>query len=89
MTTTTLNTTNWVSYPFTLNGINFVSKVNPESSIGFKVSLIPVEMFNTMNSDAITDLFGDPSQITHDELISELARVNLGASEALIELAGE
>ena len=89
MTTTILDTTTWVSYPFTLNEINFVSKVNPDSKIGFKVNLITVEMFNAMNSDAILDLLGDPSQLTHDELVSELIRLNLGASEALIELAGE
>jgi hypothetical protein len=89
MTTTTLNTTSWVSYPFTVNGINFVSKVNPESSIGFQVNLIPVEMFNSMNSEAVLDIIGNPATLTLSELVSELVRVNAGASEAIIELAGE
>jgi hypothetical protein len=89
MTTTTLNTTSWVSYPFTVNGINFVSKVDPKSSIGFQVNLIPVEMFSSMNSEAILDIIGNPATLTLSELVSELVRVNAGASEALIELAGE
>jgi hypothetical protein len=87
--TTTLDTTNWVSYPFTVNGINFVSKVNPESSIGFQVSFVPVEMFSLMNIDAVLDIIGDPSLLSADKLKSELVRVNHSASEALIELAGE
>jgi len=89
MTTTTLNTTSWVSYPFTVNGINFVSKVNPKSSIGFQVNLIPVEIFNSMNSEAVLDIIGNPSLLSADKLKSELIRVNHSASEAIIELAGE
>jgi hypothetical protein len=89
MTTTTLNTTSWVSYPFTVNGINFVSKVDPKSSIGFQVNLIPVEMFSSMNSETILDIIGNPATLTLSELVSELVRVNAGVSEALIELAGE
>ena len=89
MTITTLNTTNWVSYPFTVNGINFISKVNPKSSMGIQVSLIPVEMFDSMNRDAVLDLIGNPSLLSANELNSELIRVNHSASEAIIELAGE
>jgi hypothetical protein len=89
MTTTTLNTTSWVSYPFTVNGINFVSKVDPKSSIGFQVNLIPVEIFNSMNSEAVLDIIGNPATLTLSELVSELIRVNHSASEAIIELAGE
>jgi hypothetical protein len=89
MTTTTLNTTSWVSYPFTVNGINFVSKVNPKSSIGFQVNLIPVEIFDSMNSEAILDLIGNPSLLSADKLKSGLIRINHSASEAIIELAGE
>jgi hypothetical protein len=89
MTTTTLNTTSWVSYPFTVSGINFVSKVNPESSIGIQVSLVPVEMFDSMNRDAVLDIIGNPSLLSADKLKSELIRVNHSASEAIIELAGE
>jgi hypothetical protein len=89
MTTTTLNTTSWVSYPFTVSGINFVSKVNPESSIGIQVSLVPVEMFSSMNRDAVLDIIGDPSLLSADKLKSELIRINHSASEAIVELAGE
>jgi hypothetical protein len=89
MTMTQLDTTNWVSYPFTVSGIDFVSKVNPESSIGIKVSFIPVEMFNSMNSEAVLDIIGNPSLLSADKLKSELVRVNHSASEAIIELAGE
>jgi hypothetical protein len=89
MTTTTLNTTSWVSYPFTVNGINFVSKVNPESSIGFQVNLLPIETFDLMNIDAVLDLIGNPSLLSADKLKSELVRLNHSASQALIELAGE
>ena len=85
---TTLNTTNWAEFPFTLNEINFVSKVNPMSSMFMQITNVGHEVFSKMNKDAISDLLGDPSKLSVNELISELNRVNDGATTAILELAG-
>jgi hypothetical protein len=35
----------------------------------------------------VNELIGNPAKLTRDELEAELARVNLGASQALVALA--
>jgi ABC-type uncharacterized transport system ATPase subunit len=40
-----------------------------------------------MNEQAIAEIIGNPALLSHDELVSELDRVNAGASQALICLA--
>lgn len=87
MTTTALDTTNWVSYPFTVNGINFVSKLDPQGSFYPQVERLPDGLFTAENIRMITELIGDPTQLTAKELQDELDRVNDGASEALVVLA--
>ena len=36
---------------------------------------------------AIKQIIGNPSLMTKDELVSELYRVNIGGSQAILELA--
>jgi hypothetical protein len=87
MTTTALDTTNWVSYPFSVNGINFVSLLDPQGSFYPQVKNWPTDVFATENARMINELIGDPSKLSTDELLLELDRVNLGASEAIVALA--
>jgi|LakMenE01Jun11ns_1017448.scaffolds.fasta_scaffold9914923_6 hypothetical protein len=85
--TTMLDTTNWAQFPLTINGVNFVSKVDTNGSMYNQIKVLPTGIFDTMNRGAIMDIIGDPSKLSHDELVSELVRINEGASQAVIELA--
>ena len=85
--TTLLDTTNWVDYPFTVNGINFVSKLDPSGSFYPKVESMPAGVFSAMNTSAVIEIIGNPAELSNDELVSELERINAGASQALICLA--
>ena len=82
-----LDTTNWAQFPLTINGVNFVSKVDTNGSMYNQIKVLPTGIFDTMNKGAIMDIIGDPSKLSHDELVSELVRINEGASQAVIELA--
>ena len=87
MTTTALDTTNWVSYPFTINGINFVSKLDPQGSFYPQVERLPAGVFTAENIRMLTSMVGDPTKLSAKELQDELDLCNLGASQAVICLA--
>ena len=82
-----LNTDNWAQYPFSVNGVNFVSKIDTNGSFYPQISRMPTVMVDLMNTQAITDLVGDPSLMTTAELQAELETINAGASQALLCLA--
>lgn len=84
---TMLDTTNWVSYPFEVNGVKFNSMLDPQGSFYPKVERLPAGMFTAENIRMTLELIGDPTQLTVEELQDELDRVNAGASEALVVLA--
>ena len=82
-----LDTTNWTKYPFTVNGVNFVSLLDKSGSFYSQVERLPAGIFTTENTRMVTELIGDPAVMTREELQAELDRVNLGASQALVALA--
>jgi len=82
-----LDTTNWAKYPFTVNGVNFVSLLDPQGSFYPQVERLPNGVFTTENSRMVMTLIGDPSKMTTSELQNELDTVNLGASQAILALA--
>jgi hypothetical protein len=82
-----LNTDNWASFPFSVNGVNFVSKIDTTGSFYPTLSKMPTEMVDMINTQAITELVGDPTLMTTAELQAELDHVNAGASQALLCLA--
>jgi hypothetical protein len=84
---TQLDTTNWVSYPFEVNGVKFNSMLDPNGSFYPKVERLPDGVFTAENIRMTLELIGDPTQLTVEELQDELDRVNAGASEALVVLA--
>jgi hypothetical protein len=84
---TMLDTTNWASYPFTVNGINFVSLLDPQGIFYSKVERLPEGVFTNENVRMVGELIGDPSAFTTAELQAELDRINDGASQALVALA--
>ena len=82
-----LDTTNWAKYPFTVNGVNFVSLLDPQGYFYEKVERLPLGVFTDENSRMVMELIGDPSTMTASELQDELDRVNDGATQALVALA--
>jgi hypothetical protein len=84
---TLIDTTNWVSYPFEVDGVNFVSKLDPQGSFYPQIEALPSGMFTMMNQSAIREIIGKVSLLSTSELESELDRINDGASQALICLA--
>ncbi|NBX78045.1 hypothetical protein EBQ93_01640 [bacterium] len=82
-----LDTTNWAKYPFTVNGVNFVSMLDPKGEFYPKVERLPDGVFTAENMRMIIELIGNPSEFTRDELQAELEACNLGATQALVALA--
>ena len=80
-------TSDWTSIPFEVDGINFLSKLRIGSEMHQSVSKIPTRIFQEMNIGAIRDCIGNPSLLSREELVSELYRVNIGGSQAILELA--
>lgn len=84
---TMLNTTNWVSYPFEVNGVKFNSLLDPKGEFYPKVEKLPAGVFANMNAGAIAEFVGNPSLLTANEIQDKLDVANEGASQALIVLA--
>jgi len=82
-----LNTDNWALFPFSVNGVNFVSKLDTNGSFYPQISRMPAELVEMINRDAISELVGDPTKMTTEELQAELNAVNLGATQAILALA--
>ena len=80
--------TNYTDYPFTVNGVNFISRIFSHSEFLNTIKALPAGVFEQMNVQAVREIIGDPSLLTRDELISELEFVNDGGSHAFI-LLGE
>ena len=84
---TKLDTTNWASYPFTVEGVEFVSLLDPKGVFYPQVERLPAGLFTAENARMVSELIGNPALMTREELESELDRVNLGASQAILALA--
>ena len=80
--------TNYTDYPFTSNGVNFISRINHDSPFARQLASMPRKIVDEINIDAITQMIGDVSLLTIEEVEDELKRVNEGATHAFI-LLGE
>ena len=78
---------NWKSYPFTVDGVEFLSLINPNGTMYKTISKLPAGLFTSMNAGAIRELIGNPSLMSKSEIQDELDRVNAGYSEAYLALA--
>jgi hypothetical protein len=78
----------YTDYPFTLNGVNFISRVFTHSHMAQTIASLPEGIFAQLNQDAVSEIIGDPAQLTIEELEDELNRVNEGGTHAFI-LLGE
>ena len=79
-------TTTYIDYPFTANGVNFISRVYSHSNMSKKIASLPEGVFAQINQDAVRDLIGDPSLLSTPELLRELTTLNAGGSGAFIML---
>ena len=84
---TKLDTTNWVSYPFSVEGVEFVSLLDPRGSFYPQIERLPAGVFTAENVRMLTELVGNPALMTREELSNELDRINAGASQAILALA--
>ena len=82
-----IDKSNWKSYPFTVDGVDFVSLINPEGSMYKSIQKVPAQVFNQMNESAIRELIGKVSLLSRSEIQDELDRVNEGYSSAYLALA--
>ena len=83
-----MTNTEYKDFPFTANGINFVSRVYLHSPFLSRIEQLPEGVFSQMNIQAVNDLLTIGKTYTIDEIQSELDRVNAGGSHAFI-LLGE
>ena len=81
--------TTYTDHPFTANGVNFVSRIYSDSPNVSKIASLPEGVFAQINVSAVTDLLGDASLFTREELLEELSRVNEGGTHSFILLAEE
>jgi hypothetical protein len=79
-----LNTTNWNSFPFEVDGVKFVSKISPTSPFMAKIATLPEGAFIAMNRMAVLDLVG--KGLSREQIATELYRINEGGSHAVLEL---
>ena len=76
----------YIDYPFTVKGVNFISRVYTHSELLSTIQSLPAGIFAQLNQDAVTEIIGDPSLLSTAELLTELERVNEGGSHAFILL---
>ena len=81
------NFANWKSFPFTVDGVEFVSLIDPNGSFYPQIVKMPTVMLNMMNEGAIRNLIGSVSKMSKSEIQSELDKVNEGYSQAYLALA--
>jgi len=84
---TAIDTTNWVKYPFTLDGIDFVSLIDPQGTFYPQLEAMPAEVRNNFNKQALREFIGSPANYSLEELQGELDEINLGYSQAFLALA--
>lgn len=79
--------TRWALFPFTVDGVEFVSKLDIEGSMYNQVKNLPAGLFTAMNEGAIREIIGSVSTMSKSEIQAELDRVNEGYSQAYLALA--
>ena len=78
---------NWKSYPFTVDGVELLSLIDPNGSMYSQIQRVPAQVFSMMNEQAIRELIGNASLMSKSEIQTELDRVNDGYSQAYLALA--
>lgn len=79
-------TTDYKDYPFVVDGVKFISRINADSPFAGSLAKLPTQVVTDLNIQAVTELIGNASLFTRDELLDELKRVNDGGTHAFILL---
>ena len=81
-----MTNTDYKDYPFVVNGVKFISRINANSPFAGTLAKLPTQVVTDLNIQAVTELVGNASLLTRDELLAELERVNDGGTHAFILL---
>ena len=84
-----MTTINYTDYKFTANGVKFISRINADSPFAGSLAKLPAQVVTDMNIQAVSEMIGNASLFTRDELLAELERVNDGGTHAFILLDEE
>ena len=76
----------WKDFPFTANGINFISRVDTTHPIYNRINSLPAGAFEALNIQCVSEIMALDVEYTLEDLNSELERVNAGGSYAFILL---
>lgn len=80
-----MTNTNYTDFPFTAEGINFISRIYNNSPFLTQIKTLPEGVFEQINVNAISDLM-NLKTYTLDEVQAELDRVNEGGTHSFILL---
>jgi len=78
--------TPYTDYPFTSNGVRFLSRVFFNSPLIEKISSMGTKEFARLNHETMMDVIGNASLFSHDDLLSKLKVVNKDATHNLVLL---
>lgn len=81
-----MTNTTYKDFPFIVDGVKFISRIYLDSPFLSKIESLPQGMFTALNIQAVSEIIGNASLLTHDELVKELERVNDGGTHAFILL---
>ena len=79
----------YIDYPFTSNGVNFVSRIYSHSEFAERVKTLPPAIWQDINRNAVEEIVGDVSKMSVSEILKGLERVNEGGSHAFILLGAD
>ena len=83
-----MNNTTYTDFPFSVDGVNFISRIHSDSPFLSSVQNLPAGVFEVLNIQAVQELMGSPKLLTIEEVQDELDRINEGGSHSFI-LLGE
>ena len=81
------NTAEWDSYPFSVDGVQFVSKILKASDIAERLLTVPAFIFENMNINCIREVVGNVATMSRADILKKLEEVNHGGQNAIVELA--
>lgn len=80
-------TVKFATFPFTYQGVNFVSRIAETNRFLPQIMLMGQD-FIDMNIAAINEIMPDLASLSINELNEQLAHINDGGTEMFLELAG-
>ncbi len=55
-------TTDYKDYPFTVNGVKFISRINADSPFAGTLAKMPTQVVTDLNIQAVTELFAETAR---------------------------